>query len=58
MTFQPSEPSRPSDEVVLSQEQLQKAGIIILCLVVLLTVTGFIVSPRDGDGQPFSCHLM
>lgn len=52
MTFQPSEPSRPSDEIVLSQEQLQKIGIVILCLVVLLSVIGFIVSPSDGDGRP------
>lgn len=52
MTFQPSEPCRPSDEVVLSQEQLQKVGIIILCMVVLLSVIGFIISPRDGDGRP------
>lgn len=52
MTFQPSEPSRQSDEVMLSQEQLQKIGVVILCLIVLLSVTGFIVSPRDGDGRP------
>ena len=52
MTFQPSEPSRPSDGVVLSQEQLQKIGIVIFCLVVLLSVIGFIVSPRDGESRP------
>lgn len=52
MTFQPNEPSRQSDEIELSQERLQKIGIAIFCLAVLLSVIGFIVSPRDGDSRP------
>lgn len=52
MTFQPSEPSRQNDEIMLSQELLQKIGFVILCLVVLVSVIGFFVSPRDGDGRP------
>lgn len=52
MTFQPSEPSRQSDEVVLSQVQLQKIGIVIFCLAVLLSIVGYFASPRDRDGKP------
>lgn len=52
MTFQPSDPNENSGEMVLSEAQIQRAGIIILCLVMLLSIVGFFVSPRDGEGKP------
>jgi hypothetical protein len=52
MTFPPNDPPRQRDEITLSQQQLQQVGIVILCLVVLLSVLGSFVSPRDVDGKP------
>ena len=52
MTFQPNDSSQRSDEIALSQEQLQKIGIGLLCLVVLLSIVGYFASPIDRDGKP------
>ena len=52
MTFQPSDSNETSVELALSEGQMQKVGIIILCLVMLLSTVGFFVSPRDGEGKP------
>lgn len=52
MTFQPSDPNAISVEIVLSESQIQKIGIIILCLMIFLSIIGFFVSPRDGEGKP------
>ncbi len=52
MTFQPNDSSQRSDEIALSQEQLQKVGSVLLCLVVFLTIVGYFASPRDRDGKP------
>jgi len=52
MTFQPSDPNEASVEIALSEAQIQKVGITILCLMMLLSVVGFFVSPRDGEGMP------
>ncbi len=52
MTFQPNDAFQRSDEIALSQEQLQKIGIVLLCLVVLLSIVGYFASPRDRDGKP------
>jgi hypothetical protein len=52
MTFPPNDSSQRGDEIALSQEQLQKLGIGLLCLVVLLSIVGYLASPRDRDGKP------
>lgn len=52
MTFQPSDSSQGNEEFTLSQEQLQKMGIVLLCLVVLLSIVGYFASPSDRYGKP------
>jgi hypothetical protein len=53
MTFpQNSSPSQQSQEISLSQDQLQKIGLLILCLAVTLSIIGGFVSPHDNEGNP------
>lgn len=52
MTLQPSDPNATSVEIALSEGQLQKVGISLLCLVMFLSIVGFFASPRDGEGKP------
>lgn len=52
MTFQPNESDQGSDEITLSQEQMQRVGIVLLCLVVVFSALGYFISPRDRDGKP------
>jgi hypothetical protein len=52
MTFPPNDSSQGGGEITLSQEQLQKIGIGLLCLVVLLSIVGYFASPKDRDGKP------
>ena len=53
MTFpQSNQGSRYDQEISLSQEQMQKMGLIILCLAVILSSIGGFVSPYDNQGKP------
>lgn len=53
MTFpQNSSPSQQSQEISFSQEQIQKIGITILCLAMILSIIGGFVSPYDNEGKP------
>jgi hypothetical protein len=53
MTFPQNDPGSPHvQEISLSQEQLQKVGLFILCLAVLFSIIGGFVSPHDNEGNP------
>jgi hypothetical protein len=52
MTFPLNDSPQSSDEIALSQEQLQKLGIGLLCLIVLLSIVGYFASPSDREGKP------
>jgi hypothetical protein len=53
MTFPQNDPgSQHVQEISLSQEQLQKIELFILCLAVLFSSIGGFVSPHDYEGNP------
>jgi len=52
MAFPPNDASSVPDEINLSQDKLQKAGVVLLCLVLVLSGIGWFVSPKDNDGRP------
>jgi len=52
MAFPPNDASSVPDEINLSQDKLQKAGVVLLCLVLVLSGIGWCVSPKDNDGRP------
>jgi hypothetical protein len=52
MTFPPNDSSLASDEIALSQEQLQKIGIGLLCIVVLLSIVGLFCFAAGSGWKP------